>query len=850
MLVQGPAGAGKSHLLIITALLLEYAPVWTEFLAAHPAYEDIHASLTAQRPLLVVPVPLAEHRGRDEHLEDIIFDHTERELARPKYGIEAPLSERSYALGLIERHIIPRYGPNLDARTRRQHPDCANWAELRDRDWQAAVAVAYHLASELGYPLDFRQSRAESISRLLEVLRDHDFGGVVWVIDDLSSFLASTDLKAMRGDCAFFEFLGQRAKINPFFVIAALEDGFDQIAGVAPFLLHGLHAAYDVVLSLSAGQARRIAFGRALHRVSEEQYADAVAQVYTQYRAAFGQCSFTEQELAETYPLHPTAARCLQSICSRFLRRADGILQFVTDRQRGLETFLQRDSFLLITPAEILEYLRPQLASHPQVAPYFDQVLDYFVQNAEQLIPEDPQAAVDVVRTLVALRLANIAAPAALVAECIGLKADHSARLHSEAAGQMLENLRLMGRYVDVRRGADTDSSIYLVDVQTSLSEFVRQRLNEVKATLAGDDGRLWRCILSTSDSPAFPLQEVLRSGLVEITWHNSARYVSLELVNVAALTPSQLSGYASELSDPTVPECCHIFIARAFGVEHQIQHWRQLCRGLGADRWYNGLLAWFPRPLTSQELDIVKQCAACHELLRQPGPDSDIQAAWRNRLLEERLTLDNQVQQIIQNAYYQGQVLSTGGVVLEADQLEALKGDWLPTLGAIADTALRELFPEFRRLAPRRPLESREQVDRLIDELIRPGVAEHDPDSSLTELATSFLEPLGLIRIEEGRIWINTSTSAAAREIMNRIRQRDQTPEHELGRPLSCADLAQHVAKSSLGLPPALFERRYPGPLCRARRLRGASAPADRQPVAGAGPAGPRGAGNRRSWP
>jgi len=92
MLVQGPAGAGKSHLLIITALLLEYAPVWTEFLAAHPAYEDIHASLTAQRPLLVVPVPLAEHRGRDEHLEDIIFDHTERELARPKYGIGRPHS--------------------------------------------------------------------------------------------------------------------------------------------------------------------------------------------------------------------------------------------------------------------------------------------------------------------------------------------------------------------------------------------------------------------------------------------------------------------------------------------------------------------------------------------------------------------------------------------------------------------------------------------------------------------------------------------------------------------------------------------------------------------------------------
>jgi hypothetical protein len=43
--------------------------------------------------------------------------------------------------------------------------------------------------------------------------------------------------------------------------------------------------------------------------------------------------------------------------------------------------------------------------------------------------------------------------------------------------------------------------------------------------------------------------------------------------------------------------------------------------------------------------------------------------------------------------------------------------------------------------------------------------------------------------------------------EVIARVRQRDQTPEHERGRLLSCADLAQHLVKSPLGLPPELFE-------------------------------------------
>ena len=212
-LVTGPAGSGKTHLLGTLLLLAGADPARRDLARRHNEFTPPLRVLHDSPPLLVVPVPLNEHRGRDELLEDIVFERTETELRRAPHAASAgqvPLSQHAYALELIERHVAPRYEEELDQYVREHQDGIGSWAELREVDEEAAVRVGYQFAQTIDYPLDFRQSRVERMARLLEVVDGERISGVLYLIDDLGHFLASVDEKAMQGDCVFLEFVAHR----------------------------------------------------------------------------------------------------------------------------------------------------------------------------------------------------------------------------------------------------------------------------------------------------------------------------------------------------------------------------------------------------------------------------------------------------------------------------------------------------------------------------------------------------------------------------------------------------------------------------------------------------------------
>ncbi len=809
ILVQGPPRSGKSHLLTAVTLLLEYPMAWSAFLENHPQFQDLQQRVPPQSGPLVVPVPLDEHRGDQEHLEDILFQRTEQELARTKYDLAVPLSPRSYSMDLIQRHMIPRYGTQLNEKARQYPGGYTTFGQLKQNHPDEAVSIARQLARQLGYPLDFRQSRTERLSRLSQIVADQDFRGVVWVVDDLSGFLASVDSKAVHNDCGFLEFLGQRSKIEPLYLVVALEESLEQFAGLEPYLLGSLQTLYTTI-RLPAAQMRKVAMQRLASSPQDRQnIQQAVAQAYEAYQDAFGEPTFTLPELVDTYPLHPLAIQSLETTVQRYLGTADGLIRLVTApaNQGGLNNYRERDCCRLVGPVEIVPFLRSLLDSHPQAAPYFTEIEDFYQRNISQVVPEDPDLGLDLIRCLIVLRLGNVSASANIIAESLGLTEEGNPRANPERVRQLLETMRVMGSYVDVRRGPDPASSVYLVDASTNLTELMRRRLNAVKATLADDDPRLWRRIVTCNDSPNFPLAELTRSQLQEVLWNNSHRTVRIETANLATLTTAQLAAYVVELGDPATAEDCRLFVAELLRPQPQMSAWPPAQSSALHSRWAAGLIAWLPRALTPQEVDVVKQCVACHALLHQPAPEPELQAAWRSRLLEERMTVDNQVRQITQQAYYEGQIATLTGEAVGVEELNVAKGDWAATLSAASRPALLALFPDFPPIAPRRPITSQEQVDKLVSQVIAAAPLESEPESNLRELCDAFLVPLGLVTYENNTIQLQVANSTVAKEIMRLIRQRDQTPQHKQGRALSCPDLAQHLLKSPLGLSPQLFE-------------------------------------------
>lgn len=806
-LVMGSAGSGKSHLLALVALLLSHSAPWQVFLQGHPAYADLRERLKG-KGFLVVPIPLCEHRGHEEHLEDIVFDRTERALSSTAYGLSVPLSEQSYALDLIDRHIIPRYSDELDRYSREQSPGTRNWAALRKRNPARAAELARQFAAQMNYPLDFRQSRVERISRLIDIVRDNSLGGIVWLIDDLSEFLSGTGTKAVHSDCAFLDFLGQRCKVAPLHVVAALNEGLEQLTSVEPYLVNAIRAGYRHDLVLSPQQMRAVARRRVLGRIDPEKYETAVRQVRDACRKAFGTVTFSSEELAGSYPLHPAALECLESIAARFFGAADTFVAFLQDLlgHTSLAGILARDYRQIIGVDEVFDYLRPRIASHPEVSAYIYDVLDYYEKNAAEMFAENPGLVVRLIRQLVIFRLANVAAPVPLLVECMGLDESGAPRVETQTALRALEAMRAGGSYVDARRGATDAPPVYQVDVQTSVSDLLRKRVAAAKASYGPTDARVWKHALAVCDEPSFPLAHLQKARTLEVEWQNTFRCISAELCDLAALTPSAMAELAGDLADPATVEDVCLMLSAPGTREALLATWKSLAESAPASRWSAALLAWIPRELTPAEVDELKEFAAIADLSQDERAFA-ADTGMRDQLGEMYAPAAAQARKIVRKAYYEGQVLSPYGEMVGPAGLAPLSGNWSGTLQQVTTPAFVRVFPEFPDIAPRRPLVSREQVDSIVNQVIRPGHAVLAPDNPLRELVESCLAPLGLVASRGDEYAVDVSRSKIAAGVMSRVRQRDNTPLNETGRPIACADLAQHLVKSPAGLPPELFE-------------------------------------------
>ncbi|MGC9319437.1 MAG: hypothetical protein ACP5KN_15495 [Armatimonadota bacterium] len=802
-LLTGPAGSGKTHLLGTLLLLAGCDGARKRLARRRRRWAEHLRVLHESAPLLVVPLPLEEHSGRDELLEDVCFERTEWELRRQPYDIVVPLSQHSYALELIERHVVPRFADDLDGYIAERSGRAETWEQLRERDEEAAVRAGHQFAQSINYPLDFRQSRVERMARLLELCDHEHISGVLYLIDDLGSFLGSVEDKAMQGDLVFLEFLAHRGKIAPIWTIASLRVPLREIPGVEPHLARRISDLYGGGLALSAAHMGHVV-ADAIRPADEEALGEALEEMAQAHQEALGEAAPDAEELRESFPLEPTAARVAEEIAGRVLGRADGLLTVVRRAQEaGL--LAERTHLQPLTVAQVLELLLQQLRSHPDASPYLNQALEYYEAHAAEVDPTDPELLRRVIRTLIALRLANEWPRVAELPAIMGLDSSGRALSDSEELRGALEAARLHGRFVEVRRGGSEDEDVYYVEVHTPLGDALRERLSLARESIGRDDPRLMEAAVAHC-GPSMPLDEVAKEPLVEVRWRNTARAISASLQSVQRLDELEIDRRVQELTDPGSMASAHLYVADLLSPGAQRTRWREISADTVAGRWSAAVLCWIPRPLQERELDALRDCAACRLLLSQRA-SFEHQKGLAQRLEEEEARLGAQVREIVRAAYYDGAIYAPFAEAVSQAELSAMEGDWATALDAVAEWAFERVFPEFHEIAPRQPITDREQIDLLVDEFVRPGFARPEADSRLARLIETVMIPLGAASQEDDGYLLDISGSAAADEVMQRIRARDQTPETRRGRPLACADLAEHLLKSELGLPPELFE-------------------------------------------
>ena len=805
LLVQGAAGAGKTHLLCVAALLLEYPALRSLFLQSHPEYEEILRRMDRRRAPLVVPVSLQEHRAEDEHLEDIVFDCVEQELGRPRYGMKVPLSEQSYALDLIERHILPRYQRGLDAHVRQRYGGYGSWNELSEQDRGAAVSAAQGFAAGIGYPLDFRQSRMERMARLTEVVQGLDVSGVVWLIDDLWQFLAGAGGKAVRNDIAFLEFLGQRTKLERLYLLVTTRAGLEELSGIEPYVVAGIRDAFDSAHRLEAARMRRVAHTRAIHILNADDFEEAMGQVHSAYRQALGEPSFSEAELRASYPLHPAAEPILENIYQKYFAEGDALVDFLeTLRASGGAMVLERAVHRLVSLPEIFDLLSSRLAAHPRASDYVREVLDYYEKNAARISPDHPDEVLSLTKALIMLSMGNMPAASERMAELIGLDEEGHPLVATAMVQELLEQMRLRGNYVDMRGG--DGRADYAIEIHTNLGELARRRLMTARSGFVDGDARLWQAARSAAARPDFPLAHFDEAKTLEIVWENTTRFVAAETTDLKSITGQDLKDEVAELAAVDTEHTCRVHIAELLNPEGQAKAFAEASLAVADQRFADGLIAWLPRALSEVELDKVRQFAACRQVLREPSSTHE-QPEVGDRIAEEAAMLEPEVGQMVARAYRDGRLLTAAGHEAALDAATRDAPIWADLLGGVVSGSLARLYPDFVAMAPRRAVTGTRIVDRLLEGVIKPGALEMEADAGLAAMAEDVLGPMGLVQHDEGTLFVDVRNSPAAAAVMERVRARDKTAESERGRPLSYADLGLHLAKSPAGITPELFE-------------------------------------------
>ncbi|MCD6351788.1 MAG: hypothetical protein J7M26_06685, partial [Armatimonadetes bacterium] len=722
-------------------------------------------------------------------LEEVLFSATETEARRRELHLDLPLSAVSYALHLAAEHLLPAHAEELDAEARAHGYE--DWEGLVQANQRLAATVASSLASDLGLSAALVPSRSERLASLLAALPEGT--GLLWLLDDAYEFLASAGPKGSREDLSFLEFLAQRAKVEPLYLVATgtrgaaktgsdLRDQLARLAGPAwPLAPRDLRALF------------RLAWTG-----PDDARGECLEEVVDRYARLWLGPAPTSSELEESYPWIPLALRLFEQAAARVAGVANFALRSLREQA---ELLAGRPCWRLLSLAEVADLVLDAVPSGG-AAEQIRELRDFFAQHAGDLWPQEPELVGDVLAVLLAAQLAGEVLTVSDLVQLLGLDAQGRPHLTPRSAEHVLAAMARLSSAV--RQVNVNGEKGYVVVWRLPAEEQARREFERLRASLTPTDRRVEERAVQLLSSDRSPLAEFATGTVVEMLWHNAPRFVHVELVDVRVLGEDYIFELCSRLASPEFPESAAILLGLPFRTRQQRQAWRRLTENLANTPGAEGLALWLPRDATAEEAEPLRTLVACAQAEELLSPLGEEMASY---LQQERTLAETTAVAALTATYLQGQVVSIYGLDLDSRLLGQDRPDLQTALVRAADPALTRRHPDFPRLAPRRPVTSRKPLDLLYEKLLQPGGADAEEGGPLVLWVEALLVPMGLAVVREGQIELTAQRSPVARFLLDMLRARDTAPSHEMGRAVDCAETAQVLFKSELGLPPDMFE-------------------------------------------
>jgi hypothetical protein len=752
--LNGVYGSGKSHLLALVGLLCEFPAAREFFLRTHPEYATLLTRFDAQRRL-VVHFSLDDYSPKQHDLETIFWRETEKAWSQ--------------------------------------------WVNGSMGQWR-----------EEG------QSRAEQFASLQEVLRQHGFSGAVWLMDELSMFLGARAHQDLQADTSFLQFLGQRAQRGSFWVVTALQKTVEDIAGIDPYSVAQIRDRFRP-LTLSLTHVRTIVERKLIVKKDKDAFHRAVAELHQQWTQRFPHLDFGRDDVAATFPFHPTTIDCLESVVSRFFSRTRSAVQFVQEvaldkltqyatrntdgaGKDALPSPLTTHHSPLTTLDSIYDFFLPDITTHPELRLYHEHSMQFYEANVSTIAPGDEELALRLVKALIVFRIGGVQPSVVQLTNALLADSGLPGEGNYGYVQTLLEAFRTQGNYVVVERREGAFQDVYTLDLGARLNETLRRRVSNVAFTLEENDARIGAHAFASCTQDDFPLARFAHPAPVRVWWLNTERILAVQRTDARTLDVAALTNLMSLLQEENSAEDVQLFIGSLFHVDEQRDRWLTACRALPESRWKWGLVALLPRPLRRDELSSLREATAASLLMHDP----ELQDNRRGRALLERLRADASVRdadtrRLARQLFFEGEILVANAAAFAASELASADEGWNGLANAVANTVLPQVFPEFEPFAPRLRLMTWANANAIAaeilqrDEVGRGASARTTFPPSLERAVRALAVPLGVATERDLRF------TALHPELKTAILQHSNAP--------TLRQLESALRKSALGLPPELTQ-------------------------------------------
>jgi len=747
--LEGNFGSGKSHLLSVLSLLIDYEKSWQHILSQTDRSErldDFYQEVKDDN-YITINLSLVEHSNK-EYLEDIVMDEITKFINQDKNLNDFNLQGEQEFIDKISIIIKEEHQNKLNSFLRENN---LNEKELFT---PGNLYLIEKLLNRLNLPYRFSYNRQQIFDQISDILKREEYDGLVILIDELSEFLRSKpDGRRFNEDIRFLQFLGEFANRKPAWILATLQEEIEKTGETTPEAFNKIKDRYPNRFYLTGQHIKELIHKR-LIKVKENKI-DEVKSIYQDYKNSFPGLNFSEKDFLKVYPVHPNAIDLLDNLKPLFSQHR-GIIDFIHyrlkgDASRNIKGMMDSDADKLLTPDKIFDHFVGRIREMMETNPFYTKVYKYYKQELDSLLDkEEKEVGLKLIKLLILFAISPINKKYSVkeISNMLFIKiTDLEPVVNYEYIEDILNRLYQHGAYLVKKSGDNKQDNQYFIDLEADVNLIIKRRTEYIKSNLFENDKRIFTKLGQQVQEKFLPLNNLFQNSRQKrtITWQNTERNGFLYFLPIKDISIENIKKTAKRLTKDE--EDFMLIINYALDVKEDKKYLNDVLLPELSEEEKSAFIFWFPTEL--KDKDFLKNALAKIILKEKYAKDSSdtaekVKAQLNNLIKEEK----DRISKIFRDAYFNGKVINGfNNKLLELDNIGFLP--FQRFLDKIVANLLNNRYPDHKKISPYKSYLTTERLDEVLDQFISQGDVDDLKEISgrVLSVIDSFMKPMDLIK-------------------------------------------------------------------------------------------------------